>query len=798
MTQMIIFAALVLLCAGLMAASLWKKWCWKPFYGIVAAAALLCMAGAAASWLYGAGIPVSGEKKELQENLYLSARLLQEGDTMGAVAAAGEAAQAEPENPDARFLQTLGLNQSGSYSLSSQIAEGGAAGEEDSALAGADTGSGTKWGQMLEQNPALQGMKENLDRVLSKFGKKSGRTGGASNPESGEGASDLADAPEDGELEPRLIEVQEKNELEEKLEKERALELAEEVLDRISADDEEKERWEMRLRLRYGSKSEQRADDLEYGSSNSMKKAGIRRASLDGSYGDAYQMAKELAEQGDMEAKILLSEMFVNNYEPYDYGKTDEEMDDLLNQVTRLQVELEKLEAVMGGDGSSSGGAEAETSEPENASEEKLTYERKLTEYQMAVRNLDKAPVLRAVNYLKENKPDWQNEIGYYLQLAKLYYLADMEDEAASQLDRIFYENRMNRSQWLGVECMMVRDAFLAALKGDKDAGFEEKYECLFDSLNQGIVIQNAGLESGFQAYLNAYFLDLYTGIRIGKLKAAKFPQITAEISYAGEDELTAGNLAVIDTDSAVTDFTLTKKEGGGLSICFVLDRSGSMKGDRMSAAKQAISQFISNVDEGIQLGLVTFENDASVDLALTDSKSSVISRVNEAVAYGGTNIAAGLEAGGQVLKNAPGRKVVILLSDGQDGNADKMDRVLEDLSIQSIPVYSIGLTGSDTAYMQNIADMTEGTFVLADNPTDLYKIYGIIRQYIMNTYELVYQVPEPAEETDRELRVELKERPSFDTRDYYIGLRERQEQKNKKRPEANYYRQTGGSYRGE
>lgn len=577
----------------------------------------------------------------------------------------------------------------------------------------------------------------------------------------------------------RLAEISESNNSDAVMDSERVEELTEEVIDDLSLSEKEQEELEMWMRLRYYSDS---SDEEETGE----KRTDIQIASRNGDYSEAFSLAADQAANGNVSDKVLLSEMFVNNYEPYDYSNSDEEMDELLAEVTKLQIELEKMESVM----------KEESHETDTV--DNLDYELKTTEYEMALTDLERAPVLRAINYLKENKPDENGALGYHLQMAKLYYLADMEDEADKHMDQIFVETEMERSQWLGLECLMLRDSFFELLDDPESDMFDDAYEVLFEGLNQGIYMQKSGLKSGFKSYMTTYLRELYTGIRITDIKVSGYPQMTSVLSYAGTEELTEKDIQVFDTGHEIDTFTLEKSDDNSLAICFVLDRSGSMQGDRIANAKNAISQFVGNVDEGIQMGLVTFAGDASIDAALTESKAAINGLVGNVVASGGTNIASGLEMGANILQGFSGRKVIVLLSDGADGNASAIDSVLGTLAGQDIPVYSIGLSGADNSYMQNIADTTGGTFIAAEGSGELYGIYSIIQKYIMNTYILTYEVTGETEVKERELRVELTESPSFDTEEYYLGLPESNKQERKRVPAANYYRQTGGSWRGE
>ena len=700
MLQVIIFAGLVLLSATLIAVTIWRKLCWKPFYGILAAAALMCAVGvgvAAAALDSGK----AGGRNELKESLFVASRLLQENKASQAVNALGSAAQIDEKYEDVIFLQALSLNLCESFELSKQLTE--------------------------EVNDE------------------------------------------------RFTELQEFNQKNEKVEITLVEELTDEVIDGLKLSEKTREELELWMRLRYYSEE---PEAEVYGPAGS-----IRLATIKGDYCEAFELTAKQAENGGMEDKVLLSEMFVNNYEPFDYKNSDEEMDELLAKVTKMQIELEKMEAVMGEDGEGF---------------EQVDYELKSAEYSMALADLERAPVLRAINYLKGSEPRGSEILGYHFQMAKLYYLADMEEEADKHMDQIFVETQAERGQWLGMECMMLLDGFFQTMDHPESEAFNEAYNTLFSGLNQGIPVQRSNVKNGFRSYINSYLRELYTGIRITNVKVAEYPSMTSVLTYAGTEDLTENDIKVIDTEHEITSFTLEKNTENSLAICFVLDRSGSMQGDRIANAKNALHQFIGNVEDDVKLGLVTFESSARIDVELTESKAVVNALVNDVAASGGTRIASGLEMGADVLQGFAGRKVIVLLSDGADGDSSKIQDVLNSLTGQGIPVYAVGLSGADNTYMQNIADTTDGTYISVDNSGDLFAIYQMIQNYIMNTYTLQYMVTEDIETEERELRVEMKFSSAFDTESYRLGLPEQSKEEYRRVPVANYYRQIGGSWRGE
>jgi Ca-activated chloride channel homolog len=100
-----------------------------------------------------------------------------------------------------------------------------------------------------------------------------------------------------------------------------------------------------------------------------------------------------------------------------------------------------------------------------------------------------------------------------------------------------------------------------------------------------------------------------------------------------------------------------------------VLDRSGSMDGDRLEAAKGAIESLIGRLDPTDSFGLVVFDDQVQVAVPagpLTD-KAAICQLVRSIYSGGMTNLSGGLMRGLQEVRRAKGAgsATVVLLSDG-------------------------------------------------------------------------------------------------------------------------------------
>jgi Ca-activated chloride channel homolog len=162
-------------------------------------------------------------------------------------------------------------------------------------------------------------------------------------------------------------------------------------------------------------------------------------------------------------------------------------------------------------------------------------------------------------------------------------------------------------------------------------------------------------------------------------------PPLAAVVTVPGQGEVKLSarldRSAVLSGSDGVAHVELTMEAGAAgdgepahqpTDLLVVLDTSGSMSGQKLEYAKQALHQLIDRVGTSDRFGLVTYESSAGVRIPLAAPSGGGAARwhrqVNTLEASGGTNIAEGLELGlTQLARREPGRSArVLLLSDGQ------------------------------------------------------------------------------------------------------------------------------------
>ena len=112
-------------------------------------------------------------------------------------------------------------------------------------------------------------------------------------------------------------------------------------------------------------------------------------------------------------------------------------------------------------------------------------------------------------------------------------------------------------------------------------------------------------------------------------------------------------------------------------AVQIVLDRSGSMQGDRFDAAKQALISLIDRLDPSDRFGVVAFDDEVTVVVPAGELKDKIAARRAVADLYTGgcTNLSGGLLRGLQEARRVAGEggATLLLLSDGH-ANAGEVD----------------------------------------------------------------------------------------------------------------------------
>jgi M6 family metalloprotease-like protein len=196
------------------------------------------------------------------------------------------------------------------------------------------------------------------------------------------------------------------------------------------------------------------------------------------------------------------------------------------------------------------------------------------------------------------------------------------------------------------------------------------------------------------------------------------------------------------------------------LNVILVLDRSGSMTGDKIAKAKEASKLVIDIMKIGDSIGLVSFSHNIVLNYPLTrvtdhKVKEELKKAVDSLVAEGNTNIGGGLnETIQELAKVGYASAVAVLLSDGQHNTGTHPDQVLPLLTQKGIVVHAIALgSDADQGLMAKIGRETGGVYLFSPTPEELLSVFfttvSVSKHHqtlLVSRYALRAQQPERAQ----------------------------------------------------
>jgi Ca-activated chloride channel homolog len=132
------------------------------------------------------------------------------------------------------------------------------------------------------------------------------------------------------------------------------------------------------------------------------------------------------------------------------------------------------------------------------------------------------------------------------------------------------------------------------------------------------------------------------------------------------------------------------------VNVCFVIDRSGSMKGQKIERVRQATSLAVDLLDEQDIAAVVIFDHRTEVLISAgpVRNRADLQQRIRRIRDAGGTKIAPAVDKGLQEIGRAPGGGIrrLVLLTDGQTENEDECLRRADDAGRMSIPITALGV----------------------------------------------------------------------------------------------------------
>jgi VWFA-related protein len=245
--------------------------------------------------------------------------------------------------------------------------------------------------------------------------------------------------------------------------------------------------------------------------------------------------------------------------------------------------------------------------------------------------------------------------------------------------------------------------------------------------------------------------------VRISQFDLTGFPVVKAYVSILDSANkpvrgLTSAGVTLSENGRPVPIDTMRMKgmDSGPepVSLAIVLDRSGSMAGDKIVKAKESVLRFLALMEPGDRASLITFSDNVDKVEPPTENRELLKQRTEAILADGHTALFDAIAAGVESVKGVPGRRTVVVLTDGiANRGALDINQAVAAAIKEYVSVYVVGL-GKDVraARLEGIAEMTGGFYFYAPSADGLAEIYESISKRIHNEYIVTYRTEKRAD----------------------------------------------------
>jgi Ca-activated chloride channel family protein len=169
-------------------------------------------------------------------------------------------------------------------------------------------------------------------------------------------------------------------------------------------------------------------------------------------------------------------------------------------------------------------------------------------------------------------------------------------------------------------------------------------------------------------------------------------------------------------------------------NLGFVIDRSGSMRGDKLNNTKKAVNFAVGHLTGSDHVSIVAFDNRIITVLRSTrvENKDLIKAAVNHLEDGGTTNLSGGLLAGFSEVKKEirPGQtNRILLLTDGRvnEGIIDhkKLVKMAREISSSGVTLSTFGLgEGFEEDLLISMAEAGGGNFYFIESPDTIPEIF--------------------------------------------------------------------------
>jgi VWFA-related protein len=204
------------------------------------------------------------------------------------------------------------------------------------------------------------------------------------------------------------------------------------------------------------------------------------------------------------------------------------------------------------------------------------------------------------------------------------------------------------------------------------------------------------------------------------------------------------------------------------LNLGLLLDTSESMLPE-LKLSQEAAVRFLDNIPRARDLMMIFFDQDIRVSRYNSENQQGLVQRILEAKGGGNTALYDAIAVYLSRVQESAGRKVLVVLTDGEDStSAVGRGELTELVRSSAVTIYPIGFTGGfpsgssralrARAFLEGLASLTGGQVFSPLASRDLAQVYQRILEELSAQYVLGFSSTDPRRDgKHRKLKVEVK-----------------------------------------
>jgi tight adherence protein B len=242
--------------------------------------------------------------------------------------------------------------------------------------------------------------------------------------------------------------------------------------------------------------------------------------------------------------------------------------------------------------------------------------------------------------------------------------------------------------------------------------------------------------------------------LALSSLDLSKYPQASVVLQLGGASALTGdiGQDAVtVQVDGSTVPLSSIQAAGQGVAIpiqtVLLIDESGSMKGEAITAASAAATSFIDAMREGDTAAVQAFNVQFRTLQSFTADKNALKASLSGLAPQKETALYDALIkalASFGTSSNGSARYVILLSDGGDTASTATLEQAVTAVRSSGIPVYVIGLksTEFDSKPLAGLAEAARSRYLETPDPGALISLYQGLAKELHNQYVLNFRLP--------------------------------------------------------